>query len=213
MKKITKYIKFDLSFVIVLIFSLFTSSFMMIIFTTLIILIHEMFHLLSGLVFKIKPKQLTITALGGIIELPLYKLSPIKKVIVSISGIISNIIIIIILYIFKNHDNFFINTYYDLLLKYNYSLIFFSLLPIYPLDGYNILQGIIEKLAKQKLYKGLDISRIISFISILILFMGTLFYRNIGFLIIIIFLIYKNIVLFKRKDYIYLQIYQRYLTT
>lgn len=209
-QKILKFIKIDLSFVIMLILSLFTFSFMTFFLSIIFILIHELFHLLTSLLFSVKPKSITITALGGIIDIPLYKLSPIKKIIVSSSGIISNMLIIIFIYQIKDKDTF-LSDYYSFIIEYNYSLILFSILPIYPLDGYNILQGVLEKALNDDLSKGLSISRNISLISLTLMVIYSLYSKTIGLIIIMGYLIFKNFILFKRKDYVYLQRYQYYL--
>jgi len=209
-EKLKRFIKFDFSFVLMIIVSLFTSSFISFIISIVIIIVHEFFHLFASLLFKVKPKSITITALGGIIDIPLYKLSPVKKIIVSVSGVISNLLIIIIVYIYKDKIPFFTN-YYLFIIEYNFSLIIFSLLPIYPLDGYNLLQGFLEFFYEDNISKGLKISRNTSVILLIIISLLYLYLKNIGFVIIICYLIYKNFLLFKRKDFIYLQTYQKFL--
>ncbi len=207
MGKIKKIINFDLSFIIMLIISIFTSSLSTFIISIVIILIHECFHLFASILFKVKPKAILITALGGIIDIPLYKLSPLKKTIVSLSGVVSNIIIIALVKI-RIVD---LKIYNEFLINYNLSLIFFSLLPIYPLDGYNIFQGLFEVIYKDRLSKGLNISQIISLICLFFFTIYACYSRNFGLLIIIVYLTCKNIIMLKQKDFLYLQTYQYYL--
>ena len=77
-----------------------------------------------------------------------------SEFLVSIAGIVMNLILgIVFLFIYmliiKVDVNFFVNSYYGVLLFYflrysfllNFGLAIFNLLPIYPLDGYNIIKS------------------------------------------------------------------------
>lgn len=190
--------------------SLYTSLFVPFLLFALIIIIHEGFHMLSSLLFKVRPKSIELTALGGIINLPLYKLSPIQKIIVSASGVISNLLILIITYNLKESNGLFI--YKELVISYNVSLIIFSLLPIYPLDGYNILCGIIELFSKNNINSSLKINFYSSVITLIGFLVYSILNKGLGLIAIGVYLIYKNVSLFKQRDFIYLQNYQYYLT-
>ena len=193
-----------------LIVSLYTSLFVPFLLFALIIIIHECFHMISALFFKIKPKSIELTALGGMINLPLYKLSPVQKIVVSISGVLSNLLILF--FIYKIEENSFLYTHKELIESYNISLIIFSLLPIYPLDGYNVLQGIIELFNKKTFNNSLKINFYISIITLTAFNLYAIINKGIGLLSIGIYLAYKNIAFFKQRDFIYLQNYQYYLT-
>ncbi len=78
-----------------------------------------------------------------------------SKFLVSIAGIITNLILgIIFLFVYvlfiKLCPNFLVNNYYGILLKnflsisvsLNFLLAFFNLIPIYPLDGFRIIESV-----------------------------------------------------------------------
>ncbi len=135
-------------------------------------IIHELGHLLVGLLLGMKPEKLEIMPYGVGIS---FKLTPkdynkkikkgnlleLKKLAVAIAGPLTNLIIILI----TIHIN--TNVFWGLMILYsNLVLIIFNLLPIYPLDGGRLLQGIMHILyGKTKAEK---YSNIISFITLIL---------------------------------------------
>lgn len=192
-----------------LLITLYSSLFIPFIIFSIIIIIHECFHMIAALIFNIKPKSIELTALGGVINLPLHKLSPIQKIVVSISGVVSNLLILI--FVYNISEKSFLFSYKELIISYNYSLIIFSLLPIYPLDGYNVLQGILTLFGEKTANNALKINFYISVITLITFIIYSVISKGMGLLIIGFYLIYKNISLFRNKDLIYLQNYQYYL--
>ena len=120
-------------------------------------LIHELGHLLAGIILKMKPEKLEIMPFGVSIA---FKIEPkdynkkikkgnkldIKKIIVASAGPLTNLIIIIITYNLK------IDMIKAIMVIYtNFLIMLFNLLPIYPLDGGRILSGILHIIVgKQK---------------------------------------------------------------
>ena len=88
--------------------------------------------------------------------------------------------------------------------KYNYSILIFNLLPIVPLDGYRIVNIILNMYIPYSY--SLKISGIISFFSMFIITFLFLFFKiklEISYIILFIFLIKKIINYFKDIPYLF----------
>ena len=124
-----------------------------------IIFIHDLGHLITMKIFKISVSKLIILPFGSIIESNI-KLSEktIIKFLISISGVIFQIILFIIANIlFK----------YNLINAISLDIFIFNLLPIIPLDGSKILESLLESIIPFKIV--IYIKCIISIIIIVIL--------------------------------------------
>lgn len=137
--------------------------------------IHELFHILVYIYYKKKKNEvykieLSISAFGGLASLDYKSFTKKEKIILFISGIVGNLFLIL----FKNEQ----------LVFYNLILICFNILPIYPLDGFNIFKE--TKFYNDKNYK---IIKIILYIIFFILFIFT---KSLCVLFILSFLLYKN---------------------
>ena len=167
------------------------------------ILIHEIGHLLAGILLGLKPILLEIIPQGLRIE---FKINEkyynkkilkgnklvLKEILIALAGPMTNILIIIlILNIGKLNDNIHINILNQINLVYiNLLIILFNILPIYPLDGGRILKGLIHIIkGKRKAEKYINNISFIVMILITILFSLIIFYlQNIAILVIVIFL-------------------------
>lgn len=121
----------------------------------IIILIHELGHILSSLYFKWKIEKIIILPFGCMIKFnDLINKPLIEEFIISIMGIIFQIIF-----------SMKINIYY------NYIIILFNLIPIYPLDGSKIINILLNKISNFRLSYliTLLLSYIIIFLLILII--------------------------------------------
>ena len=109
----------------------------------------------------------------------------IKRLIVAMSGPVTNLFIIIIINLI-NKD--FVNK--DLLVYSNVLIIIFNMLPIYPLDGGRILKSLIHIFFGIK--KSISITnKIANIVIVFITFIGSIavyYYKNIAIFLIIIFL-------------------------
>ena len=170
--------------------------------------VHELGHLLAGIILGMKPAKLELKPYGISIS---FKINPndynkkiakgnlleLKKAIVACAGPVTNLIIIIITL------NLRLNIFTSLLIIYsNILLIIFNLIPMYPLDGLIYLF-----LGKKKAEK---YTNNISFIFLIIVtFMGsvaTFYFENMAIFLIIIclWLIYiKEDITYKKKIKIY----------
>ena len=174
--------------------------------------IHELGHLIAGLLLKMKPEKLEIMPFGITISFKINtkdynkrikngNLLEIKKIMVALAGPLTNLIIIIIA---MNLNLDIIN---GLIIIYtNTLLMVFNLLPIFPLDGGRIVKGILYIIfgkRKSEEYTN-DISIISTIIITAISSILILYRKNIALFLIILYLWYlvikENIKLLKRKE-------------
>lgn len=127
----------------------------------LIVIVHELGHIVISYFCGYKIKKVTIYPFGGITETNNYLNSPLKKdLFVFLGGIFFQIILGLILnFIVPISSNFL-----SMFNRYNFFIFMFNLFPIIPLDGYLILNVILNKFFSY--YKSLWISLIISLFSL-----------------------------------------------
>lgn len=150
--------------------------------------IHELGHMIAGILLKLKPKALEFMPFGISIVFEAYgykKLLEIKKIILALAGPITNFITIILVR-FLNID---IETK-QIIIYSNILIGMFNLIPLYPLDGGRILKGII-KLKYTEMKSNYIVNKISNATVILltaISSIGILYFKNIAILFIIIYL-------------------------
>lgn len=146
---------------------------------TLIILVHELGHITAAIYYKWRIEQIILLPFGALTMFHEKINRPLKEeFIILIMGPIFQIIFTLILSsIYHNPD---IRTYSNLIL-------FFNLLPIYPLDGSKLINIILNKLTSFKRSHLLTIY--ISFLTIFFLLIKIKF--SLIFLLIIIFVFIK----------------------
>lgn len=146
-------------------------------------LIHELSHMFTGLILKLKPKTLEIQPFGIGIIFESFENTEKNKIIIAMAGPLMNIIIAIIFGFINIKSQYII-------INANILLAIFNLIPIYPLDGGRILKSIIKIYNKQQntddiINKTSNILMIaITAISSILI----LIYKNIGLLLIIMYL-------------------------
>lgn len=153
-------------------------------------IIHELGHLLAGLMVGMKPDKMELKPYGVSISFKMSKkeTAPIghfKKIVVALAGPLTNLLIIIIVYNIK------LDLFSNLMIIYaNVLLIVFNLIPIYPLDGGRVLKEILHICYGEK--KAIRYISNISFVILIILtFIGSIavFYlENVAIFIVIVFL-------------------------
>ena len=117
--------------------------------------LHEMGHLICGLMLGLKPKSLKIMPFGLCIEFSIYSKSnnikiTIKKMIIALAGPFTNLILICISILIKQKLEYML---YNEIVYANFLIAIFNLLPIYPLDGGRFLKAFMQiKKGRQKAY-------------------------------------------------------------
>ena len=155
-------------------------------------IIHEIGHLIAGTLVGRKVEKMEILPFGSCITFKntveeynkkVFKgnIGNIKSIIVALAGPCTNIIIASILYKLNSSS---INIYINLLIA------FFNLLPIYPLDGGRVIKEILHLNWGKK--KALDVTNIISNITMFIITIASSFMtyilKNIAIFFIVIYL-------------------------
>ena len=144
--------------------------------------------MITGILLKLKPKSLNLMPFGINVTFEDYgykKLMELKKIIIAIMGPITNIIIAIIIFFLHINTNIKEMIFYS-----NILIAIFNLIPIYPLDGGQILKGIIKlkynsEEADDKVNK---ISNILIVLLTALSSIGILYLKNISILFILVYL-------------------------
>lgn len=146
-------------------------------------LIHEIAHMITGIVLKLRPRMLKIEPFGIGIIFEGFKNTEKNKILIALAGPMTNILIAVLFSFIKTRAQ-------TLIINSNILLAIFNLIPIYPLDGGRILKAIIA--INSKTGKEDDISNKISNILMIVLTAISsiliLIYKNIGLLLIIAYL-------------------------
>ena len=206
--------RIDLKIFIFLILFYFTKQIEIYAMIMIFAIIHELGHLLAGLLMEMKPEKIEIMPFGVSISFKINakeynkkikkgNILEIKKIIVELAGPITNFIIILIA------SNLKINLIKSLLIIYtNFLIMIFNLLPIYPLDGGRILKGILHIIFGKR--KSEKYTNIISNIAVIIITSISsiliLYVHNIAILLIDIYLWYlvlKENSIYKKREEIY----------
>ena len=177
-------------------------------------LIHELGHLIAGLLMGMKPEKIELMPFGVSISFKIKveeynkkikkgnKLE-IKKILVALAGPLTNFIIIVIT------TNINLDIFKSLMIIYtNFLIMIFNLLPIYPLDGGRILKGILHinfGLRTSEIYTNI-ISKIMVTIITIASSILILYVHNIAILLIdtyLWYLVIKEEIKYKRRKDIY----------
>ena len=162
-------------------------------------IIHELGHLIAGMLLGMKAEKIEIKPFGVAIDFNIKRkdyvvkikkgnLLEVKKVLVALAGPMTNVLIIFILAI---PTMFQINQEEKMLMFFsNITLILFNILPFYPLDGGRVLKGIIyilkgKRTAEKYIYY---ISHITLVIITVISSIAILYLENIAIFLVTIFL-------------------------
>lgn len=172
-----------------------------------ICILHELGHVFFIKLFKYNIIKVEIFPFGGFTTIDKLINSTIyKDLMISLGGIIIQLILFLILYIFKNNISY---NLYNLLVYYNFLILIFNLLPIVPLDGSKIFNLILDKFFSFKTSFYLN-----TFISIgfLITFIFINYFYNYDNYFIIAFLVFQLVIHIKEFNFLYNKfLLERYL--
>ena len=165
----------------------------------LILFIHELGHICIMKCYNISIESVTFYPYGGMIKSNmLVNTNSFKVFIISLGGILSQLLLLCIFFIFFKVsiiDNYIFNIFF----KYNNYIILFNLLPIYPLDGFKIFNSIFELFFNFK--KSIKLSLLLSLFCIVIFFVYLYVYK-INNYVIVIFLLTSLINYIKEFKYL-----------
>ena len=142
--------RIDLKIIIFLIVFYFTRQIEIYSYLMLFAIIHEVGHLIAGLLLGLKPEKIELIPVGLSIAFKVdvkdinktikkANLFEIKKILVAFAGPLTNFFIVIITL------NLGIDVIKGIMIIYtNFLIIIFNLLPIYPLDGGRIIKGFLH---------------------------------------------------------------------
>ena len=203
-------VEFHYTYIIIAISFILTGYFSNLLIFTSIILIHELGHCLIAKINNLNPERIVIYPFGGITKLNIPINTKITKELkVAISGVLfQSIYYLVILFLYKNN---LIRTYiFDIFKTYHYSILFFNLLPIHPLDGSKIINLIISKYLPYKLTLKLTI--IISIITAIIVIKINYYKLNYTTILIVTIIVDNIINYFKNINYYFNKfLLERYL--
>lgn len=160
--------------------------------------LHEMGHLICGVVLGLKPKSLKIMPMGLSIEfqtrpedynkkIKKANLLAIKQMWIAMAGPFTNFAIVVITTLVAKKIWI---PFYEEIVYANLLIAFFNLFPIYPLDGGRILYHMVHILKGKR--KSIELTNQISNLSIIVLTaigsVAIYYYKNIAILFIICYL-------------------------
>lgn len=209
--------RIDLKIFIFLVLFYFTKQIEIYALIMIFAIIHELGHLVTGILMGMKPEKIELMPFGLSVS---FKINvneynkkikkgnnlEIKKILIALAGPLTNLIIILIT------DRLKIDIIKSMLIVYtNFLIMIFNLLPIYPLDGGRILKGILHiSFGKRKSEKYINnISKITVIIITAITSILILYVQNISFILIDIYLWYliiKEDFIYKKREEIYKKI-------
>ena len=150
--------------------------------------IHELGHMLAGLLLKLKPKTLSLMPFGISITFEAYgykKLIEIKKIIIALAGPLTNFLIAALVAVLHIDTNLKHTIIYS-----NILIGIFNMLPLYPLDGGRILKGIIRsRVSKIKSEEIINkISNLVIILLTAISSIAIIYFKNLAILFILAYL-------------------------
>lgn len=195
-------IKFDLKILLFLILFCITSQLEMYLLLMLFAIIHEVGHLLVGVILGFKPQEISITPMGMKIEfkpkceeynqkIGKGNILAIKRGIVAIAGPLTNFLIIFIMIILMNlNEQILVNRLSVTIIYANFLIGIFNLIPIYPLDGGRIAKEILHlTTGLQKSYTyTYQISKITIILLTILSSILIIYIKNISIIIILAYL-------------------------
>ena len=120
-----------------------------------------------------------------------------EELLILLNGPFFQILLFIIIFLLQKEGLITFRNY-TIFKHYHYTLLFFNLLPIYPLDGGRILNIMINYILPYK--KG---NKLVIIISVFIILIMLFLYKNLNFTLMGILLLFELIIYFKRQNFLY----------
>ena len=177
---------------------------------TSLLLIHELGHYTAAKLLKFKVLKIVIYPFGGITKIhDLINKDINEEILVATSGVIFQFIFYLII-VYLNHINIIRDYTLNIYTLYNNQIIFFNLMPIYPLDGSKIINLLLSKFFNYNLSNKLTI--IISLIGMSLFILTSSYNHNYSYIMVLSVLIIYNYKFIKQLKYIYNKfLLERYL--
>ena len=145
-------LKIHITLFIALLYNLFIAKEKVYFITYMFIIMHELSHMITALCIGVDIEEINLLPFGANARY-VGNVSKVKELIITISGPLATLFFI---YLYKN----------DIYQSINYLILFYNLLPIYPLDGGRILRNIFMAFLGND--KGLIMSKYTTIIFIII---------------------------------------------
>ena len=201
MRNILSKIYFHPIFLVTVLIFILIGKFRFISYFMLLIIIHELGHIVTSMCFNWNIDKIIILPFGGLTKYNEIINRPLKEeLIVAIMGVIVQMIFYLLI---KDRIDY---KYFSLI---NYFIIIFNLIPIYPLDGSKILNVFFNKITSFK--NSLLLTIIVSYILIILLSIILLKFNKLILLVISSLLIEVNKMYKNRKLIFNKFLLERYL--
>ena len=207
-------LKIDLKIFLFLFLFLLTSQIEMYIILMIFAIIHELGHLVAGLILKFKPEEVKLTPVGLQIRFKIdsreynekikeARSLNIKKAIIALAGPLTNLIIAVVTVIIGYFNANIQNTYiYQIIIYANFLIAMFNLIPIYPMDGGRVLNELLKIfIGNKKAYKiTYIVSKTILILLTAVASILVLYIHNIAIVIILAYLWYLEVIEIRRYN-------------
>ena len=207
-------LKIDLKIFLFLFLFLLTSQIEMYIILMIFAIIHELGHLVAGLILKFKPEEVKLTPVGLQIRFKIdsreynekikeARSLNIKKAIIALAGPLTNLIIAVVTIIIGYFNANIQNTYiYQIIIYANFLIAMFNLIPIYPMDGGRVLKVLLNIfIGSKKAYKiTYIVSKTILILLTAVASILVLYIHNIAIVIILAYLWYLEVIEIRRYN-------------
>ena len=180
-------------------------------------ILHELGHLFMGLLLGLKPEKIDLIPMGLAVSFKVNisdfnkkkkrgNVEVLKEIFIAIAGPVVNLIILILAQIFVKDE-----ILKNLIIYANLLIFMFNLLPIYPLDGGRILNGVLHIFVgkREAMKLSYNISMIITIIVTAIASIGILYYKNIAIFFIVMYLwviVLKEAFIYRKIENLYKEI-------
>lgn len=207
-------LKIDLKIFLFLFLFLLTSQIEMYIILMIFAIIHELGHLVAGLILKFKPEEVKLTPVGLQIRFKIdsreynekikeARSLNIKKAIIALAGPLTNLIIAVVTIIIGYFNANIQNTcIYQIIIYANFLIAMFNLIPIYPMDGGRVLKELLKIfIGSKKAYKiTYIVSKTILILLTAVASILVLYIHNIAIVIILAYLWYLEVIEIRRYN-------------